>query len=272
MFVATGMETPRIFACEFCHSTYISESGLRSHYQGRHAAVYHRRGPATSVTDFPARSVSQVNRRMNSRQRRRRRAMEAVLQDSDATAFPQLMCGELGTNDLFGIWNTLTRPLSYAVATQTRAEQSDAASTARPQVEARATQVGNQYSVGPEYPPGQISFWQIGLYARNHPNLSCAQLVERMIVESSYPHMAGPDRRRLYGYVCAAVATEQALVDGILEAMTIAAAEDPSGRQSVIQARAIIADRANRPVSRSTMEWMETPAFEESDPMDDPYL
>ena len=125
---------PRISARKFCQCTYISESGLRSHYQDRHAAIYHRRGPATFVTDFPAviQSVSQVNRWMNSRQRHRGSAPETVLQDSNATAFLQLMSGELATNDLFGLygewaindlfeeWNVPTRLLSYAVATHIR--------------------------------------------------------------------------------------------------------------------------------------------------------
>jgi len=46
--------------------------------------------------------------------------------------------------------------------------------------------------------------------------------------------LAGPDRRRLYGYVCTAVAAEQVLVEGILEAMKAALSEDPTGQQSLL--------------------------------------
>ena len=220
------------------------------------------------------RAFRERNRRENSRQRRRRRVFEAVHSKDGEISFDALCQRIVGdedssaavaVDDFMDGWDIhAPRLLTYAAATQTELDQKDQECSTQPEVWEAATQVGGGYSVGPEYPPGQISFWQIGLYIRNHPDLNSSELTQRLILDSADPKMAGPDRRRLYGYVCAAIAAEQTLVDGILQSMETAVARDPSGRQAIVEAKAIVADRAIRPVSRFVMNHMAEPPFGET--------
>ena len=264
------MASSRSFACGNCESIFASESGLRSHYTSVHQATYHRNGlPTTLPANASERMSREKRRRMNSRQRHRHRAIEAAMEDlEDVSSSIRLLCQHIAddtvthtaVDEFLEGWNVPTsspqqsRRRQRDVATQTKVSRSDKQSMAEPDVFHQSCQVGNPYHLGPEYPPGQNSFWLIALYVKNNPGLSAAQLTHKIIQESSDPTLAGPDRRRLYGYVCTAVAAEQVLVEGILETMKAALSEDPTGQQSLIQARAIIADRATRPVSKTTLK------------------
>jgi len=269
--------------CTFCGLGLSSESGLRSHYLAAHQLVYHRNVPPTPSVLVPGGDAERraSRRRLNSRQRRRLNASERGTQhiSGDAGNFcHRITTAQTSSTEALGYSSTATsapqRPARSANSTQTIRGVRDAAVLVRPAMAHRATQAGYipDDAVGPEFPPGQLSFYQIADAVACHTDWSPGEITAFLSSTAPYRPVTGTDRLRLHGLVLAAVAADYIFARQLLDLL------DPrnEGRPHNVAGACLelVRRRGDRLVSMVTLEETAYPPYADVDiyEIDDPYL